>query len=75
VPADLPADIFAARLGCAGLSGADFRWDEVRGLDGLFLLEGNTQPGMSSTSLAPEQAAYRGLDFASLCVALVEDAA
>jgi len=61
-------------LGCAGLSRADFRWDEARGLDGLYLLEVNTQPGMTPTSLAPEQAAYCGMDFASLCEALVEDA-
>ena len=84
VPADIPAEIFEASLdyaerahkalGCAGLSRADFRWDEARGLDGLYLLEVNTQPGMTLTSLAPEQAAYCGMDFASLCEVLVEDA-
>jgi len=84
VPADLPAEIFAAcmdfaerahrALGCAGLSRADFRWDEARGLEGLFILEVNTQPGMTATSLAPEQAAHCGLDFPSLCAALVEGA-
>ncbi|MBL4805878.1 MAG: D-alanine--D-alanine ligase [Rhodobacteraceae bacterium] len=83
-PADVPADIYAAcmdyaerahaALGCKGLSRTDFRWDEVRGLDGLFLLETNTQPGMTATSLAPEQAAYCGMDFPALCAWLVEDA-
>jgi D-alanine-D-alanine ligase len=38
-------------LGCRGLSRTDFRWDEARGLDGLVLLETNTQPGMTPTSL------------------------
>ena len=85
VPADLPAEIYAAcmsyaerahaALGCKGLSRADFRWDEARGLAGLYILEVNTQPGMTATSLAPEQAAHNGLDFASLCAALVEGAA
>ena len=84
VPADLPAEIYAAcmdfserahgALGCKGLSRADFRWDEAKGLAGLFILEVNTQPGMTATSLAPEQAAHNGLDFASLCAALVEGA-
>ncbi len=85
VPADLPAEIYAAcmdyaeraheALGCKGLSRADFRWDETKGLAGLYILEVNTQPGMTATSLAPEQAAYNGLDFAALCAALVEGAA
>ncbi len=84
VPADIPADVFAAcldyakrahdALGCRGLSRTDFRWDESRGLDGLFLLETNTQPGMTATSLAPEQAAHCGMDFVALCNWLVEDA-
>lgn len=84
VPADLPSEIFAAcmdyaerahkALGCAGLSRADFRWDEAKGLAGLFILEVNTQPGMTATSLAPEQAAQCGVDFPSLCAGLVEGA-
>ena len=84
VPADLPPEIFAAcmdyaerahkALGCAGLSRADFRWDEAQGLDGLYILEVNNQPGMTATSLAPEQAAHCGIDFPSLCAALVEGA-
>jgi D-alanine-D-alanine ligase len=62
-------------LGCRGVSRADFRYDDtVSGRDGLYLLEINTQPGMTPTSLVPEQAAYLGISFASLCRWLVEDA-
>lgn len=84
VPADLPNDIFTAcldiaerahsALGCKGVSRADFRWDDDQGLDGLILLEVNTQPGMTPTSLAPEQAAHCGISFGALCRWLVEDA-
>lgn len=84
IPAEIPDDITAAcldyalrahrALGCRGLSRTDFRWDEARGLAGLYLLETNTQPGMTPTSLAPEQAAVAGMDFAELCTWLVEDA-
>ena len=84
VPAKVPAEIsqacldYALRahqaLGCRGLSRTDFRWDETRGLDGLVLLEVNTQPGMTPTSLAPEQAAHSGLSFGDLVRWLVEDA-
>ncbi|WP_249219263.1 D-alanine--D-alanine ligase [Loktanella sp. SALINAS62] len=84
IPADLPPNIFDAcmdyalkahlLLGCRGISRTDFRWDESRGLAGLILLETNTQPGMTPTSLAPEQAAHVGIDFPSLCRTLVEDA-
>ena len=61
-------------LGCRGLSRTDFRWDEARGLGGLVLLETNTQPGMTPTSLAPEQAAAMGISFPDLCRIIVEDA-
>jgi len=84
VPADIPAEIRDACLahaltahraiGCRGLSRTDYRWDESRGLDGLVLLETNTQPGMTPTSLAPEQAAHCGISFEELCGWLVEDA-
>ncbi len=84
LPADIPAEIFEAcldyakrahdALGCRGLSRTDFRWDESRGLAGLFLLETNTQPGMTVTSLANEQAGHCGMDFTELCHWLVEDA-
>jgi D-alanine-D-alanine ligase len=84
IPAEVPAEIEAAcldyalrahrALGCRGLSRTDFRWDEGRGLDGLILLETNTQPGMTPTSLAPEQALAVGIAFPDLCRMLVEDA-
>jgi D-alanine-D-alanine ligase len=84
VPADIPQEIFEACmdyavrahnvLGCRGLTRTDFRWDESKGLDGLILLETNTQPGMTPTSLAPEQAAHVGMPFEELCSWLVEDA-
>ena len=84
VPADVPKDIFDAcldyalrahhALGCRGVSRTDFRWDETRGRDGLFLLETNTQPGMTPTSLSPEQAQAVGMGFGALCRWLVEDA-
>jgi D-alanine-D-alanine ligase len=84
LPADLPAPVtdacldYALRahqaLGCRGLSRTDFRWDEARGLDGLILLETNTQPGMTPTSLSPEQAAHVGIPFPDLCRWIVEDA-
>jgi D-alanine-D-alanine ligase len=84
VPARLPDEIsqacmdYALRahrtLGCRGLSRTDFRWDESRGLAGLILLETNTQPGMTPTSLAPEQAAYCGISFPDLCDWIVKDA-
>ncbi|HEY0214743.1 MAG TPA: D-alanine--D-alanine ligase [Paenirhodobacter sp.] len=83
-PADIPADVaetcraYAVRahqaLGCRGLSRTDFRWDDSRGVAGIILLETNTQPGMTPTSLAPEQAATEGVDFPTLCRRIVEDA-
>ncbi len=84
VPADLPQDIFDACmdyalkahqvLGCKGISRTDFRWDETKGMSGLILLETNTQPGMTPTSLSPEQAQACGVSFKDLCRWLVEDA-
>jgi len=84
VPADVPAEIFDACmdyalrahrvLGCRGLSRTDFRWDDARGLDGLIILETNTQPGMTPTSLSPEQAQAVGVSFPDLCRWMVEDA-
>ena len=52
----------------------DFRWDDTKGLEGLIVLEVNTQPGMTPTSLAPEQAAHCGISFPELCTWMVEDA-
>ncbi len=84
LPADVPSDVFAAcldyalraheALGCRGVSRTDFRWDEEKGCEGLVLLETNTQPGMTPTSLAPEQAAQVGFDFGQLVSWMVEDA-
>jgi D-alanine-D-alanine ligase len=84
LPADIPDDITAAcldyalrahrALGCRGVSRTDFRWDDSKGLAGLFLLETNTQPGMTPTSLVPEQAAQLGMSFADLCDWMVKDA-
>ena len=62
-------------LGCRGVSRADFRYDDTSGEPGrLVLLEVNTQPGMTRTSLLPEQAAYCGIAFPALCRWLVEEA-
>ena len=58
-------------LGCRGTSRTDFRWDEEQGEDGLFVLETNTQPGMTPLSLVPEQARYAGLDYGELCELVV----
>ena len=84
VPAKLPKIVFDACLnyalrahqvlGCRGISRTDFRWDEDKGVAGLILLETNTQPGMTPTSLSPEQAASVGMPFVELCKFLVEDA-
>lgn len=61
-------------LGCRGLSRTDLRWNPELGPNGLFLLETNTQPGMTPTSLSPEQAAHCGISLPELCRILVEDA-
>ncbi|GAB1362721.1 D-alanine--D-alanine ligase [Rhodobacter sp.] len=84
LPANMPDEVTAAcldyalrahkALGCRGLSRTDMRWDDTRGVAGIVLLETNTQPGMTPTSLAPEQAAHHGISFAQLCDWLVKDA-
>ena len=84
IPAELPREIhdacmeYALRahrvLGCRGVSRTDYRWDARRGLAGLILLETNTQPGMTPTSLSPEQAAFCGITFPKFCAWMVEDA-
>jgi D-alanine-D-alanine ligase len=62
-------------LGCRGASRADFRYDDTQGEPGrLVLLEVNTQPGLTPTSLLPEQAAHLGMDFPALCAWMVENA-
>ncbi len=62
-------------LGCRGVSRADLRYDDSQGEPGkLYLLEINTQPGMTPLSLVPEQAAHSGIDFGALVSWMVEDA-
>jgi D-alanine-D-alanine ligase len=83
-PAEIPDEIADAckdialrahrLLGCRGATRSDFRWDDERGLEGLFLLEVNTQPGMTPLSLVPEQAKHMGMDYADLVEAIVADA-
>ncbi|MBO9669636.1 MAG: D-alanine--D-alanine ligase [Sphingobium sp.] len=83
-PADVPADVAQAMmaialkahqlLGCKGTSRSDFRWDDEQGVDGLFLLEVNTQPGMTPLSLVPEQAKYLGMSYGELVEAIIAEA-
>ena len=61
-------------LGCRGVSRTDFRYDDTGSAPRLVLLETNTQPGMTPTSLVPEQAAHLGMSYAKLCRWMVEDA-
>ena len=61
-----------AALGCRGVTRSDFRYDDIK--DELVLLEVNTQPGMTPTSLVPEQAAYLGMGYDDLVKWIVEDA-
>ncbi|MEL6663547.1 MAG: D-alanine--D-alanine ligase, partial [Pseudomonadota bacterium] len=82
IPADLPADVTEAALenslkahkalGCRGVTRSDFRYDEEAGR--LVILETNTQPGMTPTSLVPEQAAHLGITFEELVAWMIEDA-
>jgi D-alanine-D-alanine ligase len=63
-------------LGCRGATRSDFRYDDTAGEPGrLVLLEVNTQPGLTPTSLLPEQAAHQGMSFPQLCAWMVENAA
>jgi D-alanine-D-alanine ligase len=61
-------------LGCKGASRSDFRWDDERGEDGLFLLEVNTQPGMTPLSLVPEQARHLGISYPELVQMIIDEA-
>ena len=83
-PAEIPDEITEAckdlalrahnLLGCKGTSRSDFRWDDTQGVEGLFLLEVNTQPGMTPLSLVPEQAKHCGLDYADLVEEIIAEA-
>jgi D-alanine-D-alanine ligase len=62
-------------LGCRGVTRTDFRYDDSKsGVQGLAVLEVNTQPGMTETSLVPEMAAHAGISFGELVGWMVEDA-
>jgi D-alanine-D-alanine ligase len=83
-PADVPPNIaqemmdmaLAAHrlLGCKGASRSDFRWDDTQGEAGVYLLEVNTQPGMTPLSLVPEQARQKGISYGELCERIVAEA-
>ncbi|HEY4043703.1 MAG TPA: D-alanine--D-alanine ligase [Rhodopila sp.] len=86
IPADVHPDVYTQAmqvavaahqaLGCRGATRCDFRYDDTAGEPGrLVLLEINTQPGLTPTSLLPEQAAHCGISFQQLCVWMVEHAA
>jgi D-alanine-D-alanine ligase len=61
-------------LGCRGVTRADFRYDDSKGVEGIACLEVNTQPGMTETSLVPELAAHAGISFPELVRWMIEDA-
>jgi D-alanine-D-alanine ligase len=83
-PADVPDNIAAAMmdmaarshrlLGCKGASRSDFRWDDEQGEAGIYLLEVNTQPGMTPLSLVPEQAKLKGVAYGELVERLIAEA-
>ena len=83
-PADVPQPIAQAMmhmaaaahryLGCKGASRSDFRWDDSQGEEGVYLLEVNTQPGMTPLSLVPEQARQKGISYGELCERIVAEA-
>ena len=83
-PAEIPYEIasammdMAARahqlLGCKGASRSDFRWDDEQGEAGIYLLEVNTQPGMTPLSLVPEQAKLKGIAYGELVERLIAEA-
>jgi D-alanine-D-alanine ligase len=83
-PAQVPDDIAEAMmataakahrlLGCKGASRSDFRWDDEQGGAGLYLLEVNTQPGMTPLSLVPEQARLKGIAYGELVERLIAEA-
>ena len=83
-PAEIPAEIAEAcldmalrahrLLGCKGTSRSDFRWDDEQGVEGLYLLEVNTQPGMTPLSLVPEQAKLVGMSYGGLVQTIIDEA-
>lgn len=87
IPAPVPAAVYAECqrmalaahqvLGCRGVSRSDFRYDDTKGggVSDIFILETNTQPGMTELSLVPEQAKHLGISYPELCAWMVENAA
>jgi D-alanine-D-alanine ligase len=83
-PAEVPQDIARSMmdmalkahrlLGCKGASRSDFRWDDEQGEAGLYLLEVNTQPGMTPLSLVPEQAKHCGISYGELVERMIAQA-
>ena len=83
-PAEIPYEITCAMmdmaaqahqlLGCKGASRSDFRWDDEQGEGGIYLLEVNTQPGMTPLSLVPEQAKLKGIPYGELVERLIDEA-
>ena len=83
-PAEVPDEIAEAMmdmaakahrlLGCKGASRSDFRWDDEQGVAGIYLLEVNTQPGMTPLSLVPEQAKLKGISYGELVERLIAEA-
>src|SRR5947209_1780662 len=83
-PAEVPYEIASAMLdmaarahqllGCRGASRSDFRWDDELGEAGIYLLEVNTQPGMTPLSLVPEQAKLKDISYGELVERLIEEA-
>lgn len=83
-PAEIPAEIAAEMmatalkahqvLGCKGASRSDCRWDDAQGAEGIYLLEVNTQPGMTPLSLVPEQARHLGMSYDDLVETIVKEA-
>ncbi len=61
-------------LGCRGASRSDFRWDDSQGDAGIYLLEVNTQPGMTPLSLVPEQARQKGISYGELVERIIAEA-
>ena len=84
LPAPVSADVYEEcrrlavlahkALGCRGVTRADFRYDDSKGVDGIACLEVNTQPGMTETSLVPDLAAHAGISFPELVRWMIEDA-
>jgi D-alanine-D-alanine ligase len=85
LPAKIPESVYRAVMeyarlahqviGCTGVTRSDFRWDDSRpGMEGLYFLEINTQPGMTPISLVPEQAGLIGMGYADLVEWIVEGA-